>query len=210
MQRWVLEQNIARFQEYLAAETDEASRSILQSLLLQAERELALLKSASFGARVGLAPFANGQTPRDNHNISQFRRDLEKAPVPCLLLHPGRGLHIVDVNDTYARATMIDPAVVAGRRMFDVFPDNPDDPYADGVSKLLRSLQIAAGTGLCHSMKIQRYDVRNADGVFVERYWRPRNTPILNDDGQLLYLLHRVEDVTGKVMYNPLHRPVIG
>ena len=208
MQRWVLEQNIARFQEYLATETDEASRSTLQSLLLQAERELALLKSASFGARVGVAPCGNGRTPRDNRNISQFHRDLENAPVPSLLLHPGQGLHIVDANDAYARATMIDPAAVAGRRMFDVFPDNPDDPYADGVCNLLRSLQIAAGTGLCHSMKIQRYDVRNADGVFVERYWRPRNTAILNDDGQLLYLLHRVVDVTRQIMFSPLHPPV--
>jgi hypothetical protein len=94
---------------------------------------------------------------------------------------------------------MIDEQRVAGQRLFDVFPDNPDDELADGASLLLRSLRIAAGTGLRHRMKIQRYDVRDSRGVFVERYWRPRNIPLLNDQGQLLYLLHHVEDVTEQV-----------
>ncbi len=94
---------------------------------------------------------------------------------------------------------MIDPAAVAGQRLFTVFPDNPDNPLADGVSLLLRSLQIAAGTGLRHRMKVQRYDVRDSRGVFVERYWRQRNIPLLDDAGQLRYLLHHVEDVTAAV-----------
>jgi hypothetical protein len=89
---------------------------------------------------------------------------------------------------------------VAGQRLFDVFPDNPDDELADGASLLLRSLRIAAGTGLRHRMKIQRYDVRDTRGVFVERYWRPRNIPLLNDQGQLLYLLYHVGDVTEQVI----------
>jgi PAS domain-containing protein len=137
--------------------------------------------------------------PRDAVSITQFRRDLEAPPQAYLLLDPRQGLHIVDANPAYAAATLIDPTGVAGQRLFDVFPDNPDNPLADGVSKLLRSLQMAAGTGLRHTMKVQRYDVQNTDGVFVERYWRPRNTPIIGAEGHLLYLLHHVEDVTEEI-----------
>jgi light-regulated signal transduction histidine kinase (bacteriophytochrome) len=48
-------------------------------------------------------------------------------------------------------------------------------------------------------MAIQKYDVRRPDGAFEERYWSPVNSCVLNADGQVEYLLHRVEDVTGFV-----------
>jgi PAS domain-containing protein len=199
VERWIHEQNLERFKRFLALETNAASRRTLQSMIAQAERELALLNAAASGAGGGPRP-ASGHRPQDANLISQVQRDLETSSQLYLLLDPGPGLHIVEANAAYAAATMTDPLAVAGQRMFDVFPDNPDDPLADGVSLLLRSLQIAAATGLRHRMKIQRYDVRNAEGIFVERFWRPRNIPLLNEEGRLLYLLHHVEDVTQEVL----------
>jgi PAS domain-containing protein len=197
--RWIHEQNLERFKRFLALETDPRSRRTLQSMIAQTGRELALLNAAVSGAGGAPRP-ACGRRSQDARLISQVQRDLEASPQLYLLLDPGPGLHIVEANAAYAAATMTDPLVVAGQRMFDVFPDNPDDPLADGVSLLLRSLRIAAATGLRHRMKIQRYDIRNADGLFVERYWRPRNIPLLSDEGRLLYLLHHVEDVTQEVL----------
>jgi hypothetical protein len=49
-------------------------------------------------------------------------------------------------------------------------------------------------------MAIQRYDIRDPDGQFVERYWQPVNTPIFDESGRLIYLLHWVEDVTEQVL----------
>jgi hypothetical protein len=94
---------------------------------------------------------------------------------------------------------MVDRLRIAGDRLFDVFPDNPDDPLADGVSSLFRSLTIATETGRRHTMAVQRYDVRDPDGRFVERFWQPENTPLFDEDGRLVALLHHVEDVTGRV-----------
>jgi PAS domain S-box-containing protein len=47
-------------------------------------------------------------------------------------------------------------------------------------------------------MAIQRYDIRKPDvsGAFEVRYWRPINTPVLNDEGEVEVIMHRVEDVT--------------
>jgi hypothetical protein len=49
-------------------------------------------------------------------------------------------------------------------------------------------------------MSVLRYDVRNADGVFVERHWRPVNTPLHNEDGRLIYLMHMVDEVTAEIL----------
>jgi hypothetical protein len=102
----------------------------------------------------------------------------------------------VDINDAYARATMTRRAAVVGRPIFEVFPDNPDDPCADGVSNLYASLCAAADSRRPNAMPIQRYDIRDAGGRFVERYWRQLNTPMFDFEGRLNYLLHHAEDVT--------------
>ncbi|PDT79611.1 hypothetical protein CO675_02015 [Bradyrhizobium sp. C9] len=127
---------------------------------------------------------------------SRFQREFETAVTPLLLVDPRPGLHIVESNHAYAAATMIDPSKVAGEKMFDVFPDNPDDPLADGVANLFASLRTVAQTGQPHAMAIQRYDVRSPNGGFVERYWQPLNSPVLNEAGDLAFILHRVVDVT--------------
>jgi signal transduction histidine kinase/CheY-like chemotaxis protein len=46
------------------------------------------------------------------------------------------------------------------------------------------------------TMAIQKYDIRRPDGVFEERHWSPINSPVLGPDGRIVYLIHRVEDVT--------------
>jgi hypothetical protein len=65
-----------------------------------------------------------------------------------------------------------------------VFPDNPDDAAADGASNLYAWLRIAAETGRPHAMEVQRYDMRDPTGRFVERDWRPRNTPVFDAAGR--------------------------
>jgi len=49
-------------------------------------------------------------------------------------------------------------------------------------------------------MAVQRYDVRDPNGTFVERHWQPVNTPVHDHAGQLVFLLHHVEDVTDHVV----------
>jgi hypothetical protein len=118
---------------------------------------------------------------------------------PCLLLDPGLGLHIISINNAYAAATITVPADLRGHSLFDVFPDNPTDPLADGVANLYGSLTLAARQAKPHAMTIQRYDIRDHRGHFAERHWLPVNTPRFNDNGILIALMDRVEDVTAEV-----------
>jgi signal transduction histidine kinase/DNA-binding NarL/FixJ family response regulator len=126
-----------------------------------------------------------------------FRVLFESAPGAYLVL--ASDLRIVAVTDAYTRATMTRREDILGRGIFEVFPDNPDDPGATGVATLRTSLERATRTGAADSMAVQKYDIRRPDaegGGFEARYWSPVNTPVRGPNGQLLYLIHAVEDVT--------------
>ncbi|MEH2668441.1 response regulator [Bradyrhizobium elkanii] len=106
---------------------------------------------------------------------------------------------IVAVSDAYLRATKTERAAILGRGLFEVFPDNPDDPTADGVRNLRASLERVVQFRRPDTMTVQKYDIRKPEsegGGFEERYWSPRNTPVLGPNGQFTYIIHRVEDVT--------------
>jgi signal transduction histidine kinase/CheY-like chemotaxis protein len=126
-----------------------------------------------------------------------FRALFEAAPGSFLVLDPD--LRIVAVTDAYVAATMIRREDVLGRGIFDVFPDNPDDPDATGVGNLRASLERVRRTGRPDTMAVQKYDIRRPDadgGGFEVRYWSPVNSPVLDDLRRVRYIIHRVEDVT--------------
>jgi PAS domain-containing protein len=198
--KFVCEQNIAHFQKLLSETTDAGLQRTLQALLSSAKREFAILNSTLSGAE--MMPFEDRRRRLIDAQAvrQQFQSEFDNSPHPYMLLDPGPGLHIVDINDAYAEATFINRSDVVGKSLFEVFPDNPDDVLADGVSNLYTSLRIVVHTGQPHAMAIQRYDIRDRSNEFVERHWQPINTPIHDQDGHLVFLLHHVEDVTGQVL----------
>ncbi|MGH7514830.1 MAG: PAS domain-containing protein [Gemmatimonadales bacterium] len=126
-----------------------------------------------------------------------FEAVFNSAPGSYLLLSPD--LTIVGVDDAYLAATMTSREAIVGRRLFDVFPDDPDDPAADGVRNLHASLLRALETRKPDRMAVQRYPIRRPaeeGGGFELRFWSPLNTPVLGPDGEVRYLIHWVEDVT--------------
>ena len=125
-----------------------------------------------------------------------FRALFEAAPGLYLVLEPD--LKIVAVSNAYLAATMTERESIVGKNLFDVFPDNPDDPAASGERNLRVSLEKVLRTGEPDTMPVQKYDVRRpsaAGGEFEAHYWSPVNSPVLVD-GRLTHIIHRVEDVT--------------
>jgi signal transduction histidine kinase/DNA-binding response OmpR family regulator len=127
-----------------------------------------------------------------------FQALFQSAPGLYLVLAPD--LAILAVTDAYLHATMTKREDILGRGVFDVFPDNPNDPSATGVRNLRTSLQRVLQDRTSDAMAVQKYDIRKPEsegGGFEERYWSPVNSPVLGPDGEVLYIIHRVEDVTG-------------
>ncbi|WP_386071278.1 ATP-binding protein [Tahibacter sp. UC22_41] len=126
-----------------------------------------------------------------------FRRIFQAVPGPYLVLAPT--LHIVAVSNAYLQATKTERDAILGRHLFEVFPDNPDDPQASGMRNLRISLQRVLADRVPDAMAVQKYDIRKPEsegGGFEERYWSPVNTPVLDPDGSVNCIIHRVEDVT--------------
>lgn len=142
----------------------------------------------------GIAGKAPSVSPFD---IFAFAAIFEKLPRPYLVLDTH--FNIVAQNCAHAAVTGTTPNVTVGRPLFEVFPDNPDDYSADGVSKLRASLLCVLNTRQTHLMETQRYDVQKGvanGGGFETRYWRVTNVPILGDDGYVQWILNCPEDVT--------------
>jgi PAS domain S-box-containing protein len=123
-----------------------------------------------------------------------FRVLFESAPGLYLILLPD--FTIAAVSDAYLNATMTKRTEIVGRHLFEVFPDNPDTPDADGVANLHTSLLNVLKNKKTHTMAVQKYDIRKPDGAFEERFWSPLNKPVLNEKNEVVYIIHRVEDVT--------------
>ncbi|MBL7714068.1 MAG: response regulator [Bdellovibrionales bacterium] len=126
-----------------------------------------------------------------------FKALFESAPDLYLVLAPD--LTIVGASDAYLKATLVKREQVLGRPLFEVFPDNPDDPTATGTSHLSASLDRVLKNRVVDTMAIQKYDIRRPEsegGGFEERHWAPANFPVLNSKGEVQSIIHKVEDVT--------------
>ncbi len=135
--------------------------------------------------------------PRPDVPPPDCRLLFESAPDMYLALTPD--LVISAVSDRYLRATKTVRDAIVGRHIFDVFPDNPDDPGADATRNLRTSLERVRDLRIQDSMSVQKYDIPRPaaeGGGFEARFWSPVNTPVLGPDGTLLGIIHRVEDVT--------------
>ena len=126
-----------------------------------------------------------------------FKMIFEQAPGMFMVLDTE--LHIVAASDAYLQATLTRREEMLGRYVFDVFPDNPNDPTADSMQNSLASFRRVLRTGETDVMVVQRHDVRRPEsegGGFVTHYWSPVNSPIFAPDGSVAYIFLRVENVT--------------
>ncbi|MEX2618064.1 MAG: PAS domain-containing protein [Alphaproteobacteria bacterium] len=127
-----------------------------------------------------------------------YKRLFQAVCGKSLVLKPDN-YEIVAVTDAYLQATRTREGDLVGKTLFEVFPDSPEDEHADGAQSLTRSLRRVMSLKTPDAMGIQRYPIRLPDGAFEERFWSPVNSPVLDDSGDVEFIVHRVEDVTAIV-----------
>ena len=127
--------------------------------------------------------------------LADYRALFEASPTPFLVVAPPDWM-IVAANDARVEVTGTRREDQVGRPLYEAFPDDPNDPTASGVRNLRASLDRVIATKAADTMAVQRYAVRDASGRFVERWWSPVNAPVLDSEGEVAFVIHRVEDVT--------------
>ena len=131
-----------------------------------------------------------------------FERLFNATPAPYLILAPNApDFTIIAVNEAYLAATRTRREQIVGFGLFEVFPNNPNDPHADGVANLRASLMRVLENRAPDLMRIQKYDIplETFSKEFDERYWSPLNTPVFDDSGNIVQIIHQVQDVSEKV-----------
>jgi signal transduction histidine kinase len=126
-----------------------------------------------------------------------FKALFESAPDSYIAVSPD--LTIVAVSNAYLPATMTEREQILNRGVFDVFPENPDDAGATGARNVRASMERVLLNRVSDTMAVQKYDIRRPEsegGGFEERYWSMVHSPVLGADGNVAYIINRVEDVT--------------
>jgi PAS domain-containing protein len=128
-------------------------------------------------------------------------RDLEEVfenlPGPHMVLDPS--FRILAQNAAHARITKTDRAAIIGKLLFEVFPDNPNDSNADGLSALRASLVTVLRTRARDVMAPLKYDIKRPlaeGGGFEAHTWRVTNTPVLGEDGFVRLIVNKAEDIS--------------
>jgi PAS domain S-box-containing protein len=158
-----------------------------------AKKEVRLRGTSSSGPLQPAGPAA------DSHRLAgpspDFRVLFESWPEPYLVLDPE--LVIIAVSDAHLAVSETSRSGIIGRNIFDAFPDNPDDPESDGAAMLRASLDEVRRRKVADTMPVQQYDIRRPGSAeFETRYWSVVNSPVLDHDRNLVYIINRFEDVT--------------
>ena len=130
-------------------------------------------------------------------NSPDFRSLFESSPGLLLVLSPDPNFTILAMSDQYAKTSMRDRSDVIGKHLFAVFPDNPDDPTADGSSLLRSSLLRVLKNKAPDFMGVLKYDIQLPGSLkFEQRWWSSNNFPVLNSEGNVTAIIHHTIDVT--------------
>jgi PAS domain S-box-containing protein len=128
-----------------------------------------------------------------NLGTPNFQKFFESVQGLCVVVLPDNPkFTIVAVSDAYLKQTKKNRQKIIGMGLFQVFPDKPDSQGSNSFKRVIEY-------GLAHTMAIQRYDIPSSDvegSSYEERHWKPTNSPIIDSDGKLIYIMHQVEDVT--------------
>ena len=135
------------------------------------------------------------------HLPIDFQAVFESMPGSFVILQPNAPDYtILAISDEMLRITGREKHHIIGKNLFEVFPENPQATTAPGPSRLGISLQNALEHKSVDQMPVVRYDITNPEGEFQERYWAASNKPVLNRQGEVLYLIHSTVEVTEQVL----------
>ncbi len=104
---------------------------------------------------------------------------------------------IIEVNNAYLEATTTKREQIIGKPVFTVFPKNPSIQNAKNIEETILSFEKAIRTKRPDTMRNYRYDIPVAGtDQFLERYWTTVNTPVLDKNDDVQFIIHSPQDIT--------------
>ena len=184
----------------LRSPTDAAAEVMLKARKVSfAGADAVLLSAFSAGTAEEVEPppqagSSTADTPADSQDPA-LRQIFEATPGQMAVLRPGSFEVLVGTAEFF-RAIGREAAQAVGRPLFELFPENPEDPERRAARQLEASLRRVEVFKVTHMLPIRQFPVFLSDDRFVERYWSTINTPVLSPHGDVEFIIHRVEDIT--------------
>jgi PAS domain S-box-containing protein len=119
-----------------------------------------------------------------------FKRLFEASASLYIVLNPE--CKVLAVSDAYAAAAKLPRESILGRNFFELFPQ-ANDPETK------RALQKIVKTKKADPLTIKIYDSQNPDSPEI-KYWGIMHTPVLDNEGEVEYIIRRAEDMTDMVV----------
>ncbi|PJJ61242.1 PAS domain-containing protein [Hymenobacter chitinivorans] len=122
-----------------------------------------------------------------------YQQLFRSLPENLMLMTPD--VTIIDNTDGHVQVSLKKREEIVGRDFFDAFPSvdqNQGDIIFQSQDHVRRFREP-------HAMPVIRYDLEvpaERGGGFEELYWQATHYPILDDQGELLYILQRTQNVT--------------
>lgn len=135
-------------------------------------------------------------------NEVDFRSLFETLPGLYLVINNDPDYTILAASDAYLKAVVKKREETIGFPLFKVFIPNPDDPKGDSNKIIDESIKRVLRSKITDQMPLVKYDVEipTSKGGLEHRYWTAYNSPILNKNNEVMYIVHRAEDVTSSTI----------
>ncbi|MGZ8544255.1 MAG: PAS domain-containing sensor histidine kinase [Flavisolibacter sp.] len=129
-----------------------------------------------------------------------FKAAFESIPGNHVLLLPDAPkFTIITSTDDHFSISGKARQEIAGMGLFEAFPPNTIDPEFKGVEDLETSFIKVIKQKKPHQLPIQRYDLLNDQGLYEERFWSATNKPVLDEKGEVAFIVHSFQDISEEV-----------
>ena len=130
-------------------------------------------------------------------NAAMFQQLFDTSPNACMVLD--RELRYVAANRAYLRVTASTLEQLVGRKVIDVFSNDPGGPNDEPARLVRESLERVLRTGKADPLAVLTYGVTEhaPDGIVTtERSWSATHTPLLDEDGTVQFIVQHTVGVT--------------
>lgn len=104
-------------------------------------------------------------------------------------------LTILEQNDAHVSIALKGGDDVVGKPFLEAFPDTSEKYLRTGTSDVVESIHRVITTGKPDVMPDVKYDLKDKDGNWVEKYWSATHYPIF-DGGKLVAVYQDTKDIT--------------
>ncbi|TCD20826.1 response regulator [Pseudomonas sp. IC_126] len=136
--------------------------------------------------------------------MADLQRVFDALPGNFLVVANDADYTMVAASEERLRATMTRREDVIGHPLFHIYDGGTTSvSSSSGVNQLRASLAEVTRTGLAQQLKTVGYPLRvphDERDHYENRYWDVVNVPVLDEQGQVAYIIHQAEDVTESLL----------